>query len=128
MSLGLSFAPGRRLEGLLQRAEGLLTESNGRLAEGESSDGCCPCVPGTSPAARLRGWPRARRRRMPWGVTTYAGCTVSAVIPIVAHRRGDGLRSPIQRERGAEGGVRRRDVAPRASFFAQIGSKLRWNR
>src|SRR5580704_9905361 len=45
---------------------------------------------------------------------------VPEIVPIVAHRRGDGLRDPVQGERSAEEVVGRRDVAPRVPLLAEV--------
>src|SRR5215469_17122685 len=45
---------------------------------------------------------------------------VPAIVPIIAHRRRDGLRDPVQGERGAEEVVGRRDVAPGVPLLAQV--------
>src|SRR5438105_2913149 len=45
---------------------------------------------------------------------------VPAIVPIVAHRRGDALRDPVQGERGAEEVVGRRNVAPRVPLLTHV--------
>ena len=45
---------------------------------------------------------------------------VPAIVPIVAHRRGDALRDPVQSERGAEEVVGRRNVAPRVPLLTHV--------
>jgi hypothetical protein len=45
---------------------------------------------------------------------------VPAIVPIVAHRRGDALRDPAQGERGAEEVLGRRNVAPRVPLLTHV--------
>src|SRR5258708_2848305 len=46
---------------------------------------------------------------------------VPVIIPIVAHRCGDGLRDPVEREGGAEEIIGGRDLAPRVPLLAEPG-------
>src|SRR5215472_6981207 len=50
---------------------------------------------------------------------------VPAIVPIVAHRRGDGLRDPVQSERSAKEIVGRRDAAPRVPLLAEVCGQSR---
>src|SRR6266852_8686653 len=45
---------------------------------------------------------------------------VPAIVKIVAHRRSDALRDPVQGERGAEEVVGRRNVAPRVPLLTHV--------
>src|SRR5262249_55223791 len=51
---------------------------------------------------------------------------MTAIVPIIAHGRSDGLRSPVQGEGSAEEGIGRRDIAPRVPLLAEIGRQPRW--
>src|SRR5207302_5693804 len=45
---------------------------------------------------------------------------VPAIVPIVAHRRGDRLRDPVQCESGTKEVIRRGDIAPRVPLLTQV--------
>src|SRR5947208_2073074 len=84
-------------------------------------------------ALHIRAWWLTLRNSLVREYTKCCRCVdvggldwVPATVPIVAHRRGDRLRHPVQGESGTKEVIRRRDVAPRVPLLTQVRGQPHW--